>query len=54
MVPQKDFLAFLETFCRALEENAFIQYLYSCNFQNKELVNLIVAYIWKEMYLFEI
>ena len=46
MVPKKDFLAFLETFCRPIKENVYIQY-FQLHFKKKELVNLIVKYIWK-------
>ena len=46
MVPKKDFLAFLETFCRPIKGNVFIQY-FQLYFSKKELMNLIVTYIWK-------
>ena len=46
MVPKKDFLAFLETFCRPIKKNVFIQY-FQLYFSKKELVNLIVTCIWK-------
>ena len=39
MVPKKDFLAFLETFCRPIKGNVFIQY-FQLYFSKKRVCNI--------------
>ena len=46
MVPKKDFLAFLETFCRPIKGNVFIQYFQL--YFSKKGVSELNRYIYME------